>query len=196
MHREALERERDYRKAQVQKRIEEEAEAARLMAAAEDELSEEERRIKEFELAKQARLEKLLPYTDESLCCLERDNGFRAVMISCIESPSFDNVFLFVILVNCVTMAMYDPYDTECTKFMCKILAIVELAVFGLFALEMLIKIVAMGLYGRGSYLADHWNKLDFFIVLSAAVDLASPGEHHRVCEGCHSYSSWQGIWA
>lgn len=30
---------------------------------------------------------------------------------------------------------------------------------------------VAMGVYGRGSYLADSWNRLDLFIVLSGAVE-------------------------
>lgn len=30
---------------------------------------------------------------------------------------------------------------------------------------------VAMGVYGRGSYLADSWNRLDLFIVLAGALE-------------------------
>lgn len=37
--------------------------------------------------------------------------------------------------------------------------------IFAFFSLEMTIKMVAMGIYGKGTYLADSWNRLDFFIV-------------------------------
>lgn len=30
---------------------------------------------------------------------------------------------------------------------------------------------VAMGVYGKNTYLADSWNRLDFFIVLSGALE-------------------------
>jgi hypothetical protein len=39
------------------------------------------------------------------------------------------------------------------------------------FALEMMIKMVAMGGWGKGTYLADSWNRLDFFIVMSGALE-------------------------
>jgi hypothetical protein len=35
----------------------------------------------------------------------------------------------------------------------------------------MTIKMIAMGAYGRGTYLADSWNRLDFFIVMSGALE-------------------------
>jgi len=41
------------------------------------------------------------------------------------------------------------------------------------FALEMLVKITAMGLVGRHRYLADTWNRLDFFIVVAGYVTTA-----------------------
>lgn len=41
------------------------------------------------------------------------------------------------------------------------------------FALEMLVKITAMGLVGRHTYLADTWNRLDFFIVVAGYVTTA-----------------------
>lgn len=39
--------------------------------------------------------------------------------------------------------------------------------IFAFFSLEMTIKMVAMGVTGKGTYLADSWNRLDFFIVLA-----------------------------
>lgn len=39
--------------------------------------------------------------------------------------------------------------------------------IFAFFTLEMTIKMVAMGIYGHGTYLADSWNRLDFFIVMA-----------------------------
>ena len=39
--------------------------------------------------------------------------------------------------------------------------------IFAFFALEMSVKMVAMGVYGKGTYLADSWNRLDFFIVIA-----------------------------
>lgn len=47
--------------------------------------------------------------------------------------------------------------------------------IFAFFSLEMTIKMIAMGVYGKGSYLADSWNRLDLFIVLAGAVEYGLP---------------------
>lgn len=44
--------------------------------------------------------------------------------------------------------------------------------IFAFFTLEMSIKMVAMGVYGHGTYLADSWNRLDFFIVMAGYVKI------------------------
>lgn len=45
------------------------------------------------------------------------------------------------------------------------------------FLLEMVVKIIAMGLImDHGSYLRDSWNRLDFFIVCSSIIDMAAAG--------------------
>lgn len=42
---------------------------------------------------------------------------------------------------------------------------ILECFIFGYFVMEMLIKMVALGVFGyKGSYLSNHWNTLDVFI--------------------------------
>lgn len=39
--------------------------------------------------------------------------------------------------------------------------------IFAFFAAEMVIKMVALGLFGQKCYLGDTWNRLDFFIVMA-----------------------------
>lgn len=42
----------------------------------------------------------------------------------------------------------------------------------------MTIKLIAMSGWGKGTYLADSWNRLDFFIVMSGAFEYFSPSEN------------------
>lgn len=44
--------------------------------------------------------------------------------------------------------------------------------IFTFFAVEMVIKMVALGIFGKKCYLGDTWNRLDFFIVLAGWVIL------------------------
>ena len=39
------------------------------------------------------------------------------------------------------------------------------------FGVEMCIKMIAMGVFGKGCYLSETWNRLDFFIVLAGWVN-------------------------
>ncbi|KAF4518087.1 hypothetical protein B566_EDAN007788 [Ephemera danica] len=79
---------------------------------------------------------------------------------------------MMIILLNCVTLGMYRPcVDDDCTTSRCKILQIFDDFIFAFFAVEMSIKMLAMGVYGKGTYLADMWNRLDFCIVLAGALE-------------------------
>nr|CAI5857218.1 unnamed protein product [Callosobruchus analis] len=84
---------------------------------------------------------------------------------------------MMVILLNCVTLGMYQPcLDKDpCTTNRCQILQRFDEFIFAFFSLEMTIKMIAMGVYGPGSYLADSWNRLDLFIVLAGAVEYGLP---------------------
>ncbi|KAI9529106.1 Voltage-dependent T-type calcium channel subunit alpha-1I [Dissostichus eleginoides] len=42
-----------------------------------------------------------------------------------------------------------------------------DVFIYIFFALEMVIKMLALGIFGRRCYLGDTWNRLDFFIVMS-----------------------------
>nr|XP_045595060.1 voltage-dependent T-type calcium channel subunit alpha-1I-like [Procambarus clarkii] len=84
----------------------------------------------------------------------------------------FERVSMFVILLNCVTLGMYQPcVDEVCSTNRCKILQMFDDAIFAFFAVEMVIKMVAMGWSGKGAYMADSWNRLDLFIVVAGGLE-------------------------
>uniref|UniRef100_A0A6P7GCZ7 Voltage-dependent T-type calcium channel subunit alpha-1G-like n=1 Tax=Diabrotica virgifera virgifera TaxID=50390 RepID=A0A6P7GCZ7_DIAVI len=84
---------------------------------------------------------------------------------------------MIVILLNCFTLGMYQPCSDKdpCTTNKCLILQRFDEFIFAFFSLEMTIKMIAMGVYGPGSYLADSWNRLDLFIVIAGAVEYGLP---------------------
>lgn len=51
--------------------------------------------------------------------------------------------------------------------------------IFAFFAVEMIIKMVALGLFGQKCYLGDTWNRLDFFIVMAG---YGPPGPQSSGC--------------
>ncbi|XP_043535433.1 voltage-dependent T-type calcium channel subunit alpha-1I isoform X4 [Chiloscyllium plagiosum] len=79
---------------------------------------------------------------------------------------------MFVILLNCVTLGMYQPCeDVDCSSDRCRILQAFDDFIFIFFAMEMVVKMVALGIIGKKCYLGDTWNRLDFFIVMSGIVE-------------------------
>ncbi|KAM7334110.1 hypothetical protein ACRRTK_007430 [Alexandromys fortis] len=43
--------------------------------------------------------------------------------------------------------------------------------IFAFFAVEMVVKMVALGIFGKKCYLGDTWNRLDFFIVIAGMLE-------------------------
>ncbi|XP_048473334.1 voltage-dependent T-type calcium channel subunit alpha-1I [Rhincodon typus] len=79
---------------------------------------------------------------------------------------------MLVILLNCVTLGMYQPCeDVDCSSDRCRILQAFDDFIFIFFAMEMVVKMVALGIIGKKCYLGDTWNRLDFFIVMSGIVE-------------------------
>ncbi|XP_051523062.1 voltage-dependent T-type calcium channel subunit alpha-1G-like [Myxocyprinus asiaticus] len=79
---------------------------------------------------------------------------------------------MLVILLNCVTLGMFQPCeDSHCDSKRCRILEDFDDFIFAFFAIEMVIKMVALGIFGKKCYLGDTWNRLDFFIVLAGMLE-------------------------
>ena len=104
---------------------------------------------------------------NHSLFVLGKGNPMRKAMIKVVKSQTFDQFILLLILANCVFLAM----DTKEVLFeesaWGKATAMSEHIFTGIYVVEMCMKIIAMGFfYGKGSYLSDPWNRMDFFVVV------------------------------
>nr|XP_015215842.1 PREDICTED: voltage-dependent T-type calcium channel subunit alpha-1H isoform X3 [Lepisosteus oculatus]XP_015215843.1 PREDICTED: voltage-dependent T-type calcium channel subunit alpha-1H isoform X3 [Lepisosteus oculatus]XP_015215844.1 PREDICTED: voltage-dependent T-type calcium channel subunit alpha-1H isoform X3 [Lepisosteus oculatus]XP_015215845.1 PREDICTED: voltage-dependent T-type calcium channel subunit alpha-1H isoform X3 [Lepisosteus oculatus]XP_015215846.1 PREDICTED: voltage-dependent len=86
---------------------------------------------------------------------------------------------MLVILLNCVTLGMYQPCeDLKCQSDWCTILQAFDDFIFAFFAVEMVIKMLALGIFGQKCYLGDTWNRLDFFIVMAGMMEYSLDGHN------------------
>ncbi|KAF3700377.1 Voltage-dependent T-type calcium channel subunit alpha-1H [Channa argus] len=91
----------------------------------------------------------------------------------------FEHVSMLVILLNCVTLGMFQPCeDVSCLSEWCQILRVLDDCIFAFFAVEMVIKMVALGIFGSNSYLGDKWNQLDFVIVMAGVMEYSLDGHN------------------
>ena len=99
---------------------------------------------------------------DYSLFILGKRNPIRAATISLVKGPLLRPIHPPVDLANCVFLAM----DTSEVLFeessLGKLVAMSEAIFTGIYVVEMILKIIAMG-FVLGGYLSDPWNRLDFF---------------------------------
>ncbi|XP_074544692.1 voltage-dependent T-type calcium channel subunit alpha-1H-like [Halichoeres trimaculatus] len=100
-------------------------------------------------------------------------NRFRIMCQRMITHFMFDFGVLFLIFLSCVTIAVerpgIDPQSTE--RF---ILNISNYVISALFLVEMLLKVVALGLvFGKNSYCRSLWNIIDGLLVIMSAVQIA-----------------------
>uniref|UniRef100_A0A8C9WSZ3 Calcium voltage-gated channel subunit alpha1 H n=1 Tax=Scleropages formosus TaxID=113540 RepID=A0A8C9WSZ3_SCLFO len=87
--------------------------------------------------------------------------------------------FMLVILLNCVTLGLFQPCeDIRCQSQWCAILQAFDDFIFAFFAVEMVIKMVALGIFGPKCYLGDTWNRLDFFIVMAGMLEYSLDGHN------------------
>ncbi|XP_027578499.2 voltage-dependent T-type calcium channel subunit alpha-1I isoform X1 [Pipra filicauda] len=116
-----------------------------------------------------------VPYPDLApvvFFCLKQTTSPRSWCIKMVCNPWFECVSMMVILLNCVTLGMYQPCeDMDCLSDRCKILQVFDDFIFIFFAMEMVLKMVALGIFGKKCYLGDTWNRLDFFIVMAGMVE-------------------------
>ncbi|KAK6301324.1 hypothetical protein J4Q44_G00294220 [Coregonus suidteri] len=86
---------------------------------------------------------------------------------------------MLAILLNCVTLGMFQPCDdVHCLNNRCSFLQALDDGIFAFFAVEMLVKMVALGVLGQKGYLGDTWNRLDFFIVVVGMLEYSLDGHN------------------
>ncbi|XP_058236365.1 voltage-dependent T-type calcium channel subunit alpha-1H isoform X2 [Hemibagrus wyckioides] len=125
-----------------------------------------------------------------SLCqlclCLSVYQSLSASLSVCLcvlslnpSSTWFERVSMLVILLNCVTLGMFQPcQDLECHSERCTILQAFDDFIFAFFAVEMVLKMVALGVFGPRCYLGDTWNRLDLFIVMAGMLEYSLDGHN------------------
>ncbi|KAF6271549.1 hypothetical protein mRhiFer1_009653 [Rhinolophus ferrumequinum] len=111
--------------------------------------------------------------------CLGQTTRPRSWCLRLVCNPWFEHVSMLVIMLNCVTLGMFRPCeDVECRSERCSILEAFDDFIFAFFAAEMVIKMVALGLFGQKCYLGDTWNRLDFFIVMAGMMEYSLDGHN------------------
>ncbi|KAA0159275.1 hypothetical protein FNF28_05910 [Cafeteria roenbergensis] len=123
--------------------------------------------------------DKKLKFAKNSLFCLDESSSFRWSVVWLIAHPVFELVILLLIIANSIVLAMTnysevtangqldtsDPFNRAVDES--------ELVFTTLFAIEMVLKIIAMGfVLERGAYLRDPWNVLDFIVVMAGLLGL------------------------
>ncbi|XP_019368245.1 PREDICTED: voltage-dependent T-type calcium channel subunit alpha-1H isoform X4 [Gavialis gangeticus] len=111
--------------------------------------------------------------------CLKQTTRPRSWCLKLVCNPWFEHVSMLVILLNCVTLGMFQPCeDVKCKSERCTILEAFDHFIFAFFAVEMVIKMVALGIFGQKCYLGDTWNRLDFFIVMAGMLEYSLDGHN------------------
>jgi len=105
----------------------------------------------------------------KSLFCLGNDKWLRRFAHKLMNHYLFDWVIMVFIILTTVCLTLDNPLLDK-QDWTIVILHRIDYVMTGIFFLEMLIKIIAMGFVfnGPGSYLKDGWCILDFVIVLTS----------------------------
>ncbi|KAG7460011.1 hypothetical protein MATL_G00216650 [Megalops atlanticus] len=111
--------------------------------------------------------------------CIKQTTRPRSWCLRLVCNPWFEHVSMLVILLNCVTLGMFQPCeDIKCQSDWCAILRAFDDCIFAFFAVEMVIKMMALGIFGPKCYLGDTWNRLDFFIVMAGMLEYSLEGHN------------------
>jgi hypothetical protein len=119
------------------------------------------------------RVEEQIELTGVSLFCLKPDNKLRNLIFQFTENKWFINIILLLIIISTITLAFETPLDDPMSQKI-KILGYIDLFMTAAFTFEAVVKIIARGFLfaGKGSYIREAWNVLDFVIVVAALLGL------------------------
>jgi hypothetical protein len=111
------------------------------------------------------------------LYLFESENKFRYYCVWLVEWKWFEHFLTTCILINAINIASND-YSSNLTGKVNKnvfyiIKDVIDKIITVFFILECAAKVIAQGfLFGRGTYLKDGWNKLDFIVVVTGITSL------------------------
>ncbi|XP_076161115.1 voltage-dependent calcium channel type A subunit alpha-1 isoform X13 [Ptiloglossa arizonensis] len=112
----------------------------------------------------------MLPYS--SMFILSSTNPIRRAAHWVVNLRYFDFFIMVVISLSSIALAAEDPVWEDSPKN--KVLNYFDYAFTGVFTVEMILKIIDLGvLFHEGSYLREFWNVMDAVVVVCAAVSFA-----------------------
>ncbi|KAG2432071.1 hypothetical protein HXX76_008998 [Chlamydomonas incerta] len=118
--------------------------------------------------------------SEKSLLLFPKDNSLRRACVFIASNKLFEWFMLAIILANCVTLALATPGKPgfESTRLGIN-LRTCEYVWLGIFTVELLIRVIALGfIRGKGSYIRDKWNIMDFVVVGLGYLDLSGRGNY------------------
>jgi hypothetical protein len=117
-----------------------------------------------------------LTVKERSFGCLAVTNPLRSLCLRLTRSERFEYAIVLCVLINICILAAYDPLDRDNTSGRNRANAISEPIFTAIFTAEMLIKLIALDVWGKpNGYFNDGWNLLDAAIVALCYIQLA-PG--------------------
>ncbi|KAE9265749.1 hypothetical protein PF008_g31784, partial [Phytophthora fragariae] len=124
-----------------------------------------------------------------------KENVVRRRCIRLVSHAYFDRFIIFCIVLNSVVLAVVDfsvvdgglNPTSHGKKFengalvdaysrANHVVEIFEFVLTGVFTLECVLKLVALGVTGKGSYWKDSWNVVDFFMLFASSFVAEIPG--------------------
>ncbi|KAE8956578.1 hypothetical protein PF010_g31691, partial [Phytophthora fragariae] len=149
-----------------------------------------------------------------------KENVVRRRCIRLVSHAYFDRFIIFCIVLNSVVLAVVDfsvvdgglNPTSHGKKFengalvdaysrANHVVEIFEFVLTGVFTLECVLKLVALGVTGKGSYWKDSWNVVDFFMLFASSFVAEIPGMPNisefravRVLRPLRSLSAFPGM--
>ena len=108
-------------------------------------------------------------FSKRSIFLLRSNYRVRRAIVWIITHKLFDNVIVFLIMVNALLLGIKDYTDTSNETSINQFVESMEPVFTISFSIECGLKILGMGfIFDDGSYLRDTWNWLDFIVVVSS----------------------------
>lgn len=102
-----------------------------------------------------------------ALGILHTDTWLRKICVYAVQSKAFERVSLALILINCAFLALDSKDPDHPSTVMGSVLQHTEWFFMVAFTVEMVLKILGLGLYhASGAYLRDGWNVIDCVVVI------------------------------
>eukprot|EP00698_Gefionella_okellyi_P022939 TRINITY_DN7700_c0_g1_i1.p1 TRINITY_DN7700_c0_g1~~TRINITY_DN7700_c0_g1_i1.p1 ORF type:complete len:2097 (+),score=441.12 TRINITY_DN7700_c0_g1_i1:85-6375(+) len=115
-------------------------------------------------------------FSDLALCNLSKTNAVRRLCILLVSQWWFDWAAVAVIIVNSIVIAMYNPLIPDNWVYS-QVLNYLDYVCLSLISLELVIRIVAVGLVMHpGAYLRDPWNIADVLVLAASWGTLSGRG--------------------